>query len=239
MFHNDTHLHCCWTDALAFVTFKAKTDRMLKKIRYNEKNVIITIQAKGWMDQMLMQKWIRTVLLKHTKGRHALLVFDTFKGHLQEEVLSKLTQSNITYVTIPGGCTSKVQPLDVCLNKPFKAHICGAWEEYTADMASSIHTASKSDVEWIADANKCLHSQTDMVKKSFLVCGIANNLNGSESGIVRVAAEIPSFEIPLVPAALATRQSLIHFRPQMTAIKKTLPVKSPISHKLMNRHFVL
>ena len=72
-----------------------------------------------------------------------------------------------------------------------------------ADKASSIHTASKiltaskSDiVEWIVNANKFLHSQTDTVKKSFLVCGIANNLDGSEYGIVRVAAEIPLFGIP-------------------------------------------
>ena len=57
---------------------------MLKKIQYNEKDVITTAQAKGWMDHKLMQKWIRTVLLKYTKGCHALLVFDTFKGHMQE-----------------------------------------------------------------------------------------------------------------------------------------------------------
>ena len=35
-----------------------------------------------------------------------------------------------------------------------------------------------------------------MVKKSFLVCGIANNLDGSENGLVRVPAELPSFKIP-------------------------------------------
>ena len=71
----------------------------------NKKDVIITMQAKGWMDHNLMQKWIHKVLLKHTKGHHALLAFDTFKGHL-EDVLSKLAQSNITYVTLSGGCTS-------------------------------------------------------------------------------------------------------------------------------------
>ena len=35
-----------------------------------------------------------------------------------------------------------------------------------------------------------------MMKKSFLVCGIANNLDGSENGLVRVPAELQSFEIP-------------------------------------------
>ena len=64
-----------------------------------------------------MLKWISKVLVKYTKGRHALLVFDTFKGHLKEEVLAKLLEMNISHVVIPGGCTSKVQPLDVSLNK--------------------------------------------------------------------------------------------------------------------------
>lgn len=30
----------------------------------------------GWMDYKLMMRWIRKVLVKYTKGRHVLLVFD-------------------------------------------------------------------------------------------------------------------------------------------------------------------
>ena len=65
-----------------FLTFKAKTDRSLKTINVSEKEIIITTQPRGWMDSQLMHKWIHKVLLKYTKGRHTLLVFDTFKGHL-------------------------------------------------------------------------------------------------------------------------------------------------------------
>ena len=130
---------------------------MLKRMLYSEKDVIITMQAKGWMDHKLMQKWTRKVLLKHIKGRHALLVFDTFK-----------------------------------------AHIRGAWEEYMAEKARSTHTAAAQIptvspagiVDWVVDANKCLHAQTDMVKRSFLSGGIANNLDGSENGLVRVPGRV-------------------------------------------------
>ena len=58
-----------------FVTFKANTDRILKKIKAKETDVIVTTQSKGWMDYKLMLKWISKVLVKYTKGRHALLVF--------------------------------------------------------------------------------------------------------------------------------------------------------------------
>ena len=62
-----------------FVTFKAKTDWALKKMTYNVGDIVVT---KEWMDSKLMHEWILKVLVKYTKGRHALLSFDTFKGHI-------------------------------------------------------------------------------------------------------------------------------------------------------------
>ena len=96
-----------------FVTFKAKTDWALKKMTYNVGDIDVTNQPKGWMDGKLMNAWTLKVLVKYTKGRHALLIFNTFKGHLTEDVLQRLESNNITVVTVPGSCTSKVQPLDV------------------------------------------------------------------------------------------------------------------------------
>ena len=185
-----------------FVTFKAKSERILK-IKYKENDVIITKQANAWMDYTLMMNWICKVLLKYTEGRHALLVFDTFKGHLKEEVFAKLTENNISYVVIPSGHSNKIQPLDVCLNKPFKTCICGAWGEYMVKQAqqstgaSSIPTLSRTEIiQWVVAANDCLSSQEDMVRKSLLIYGISNNLDGSENRLVRVSAELPTFEMP-------------------------------------------
>ena len=36
---------------------------------------------------------------------------------------------NTDIAVIPGGLTSIVQPLDVCLNKPFKDHLRSKWSE--------------------------------------------------------------------------------------------------------------
>ena len=146
-----------------FVTFKAKTERILK-IKYEENDVIITKQANAWMDYTIMMNWICKVLLKYTEGCHALLVFDTFKGHLKEEVLAKLTENNISYVVIPSSHSSQIQPLDVCLNKPFKTYIRGAWGEYMVKQAqqstgaSSIPTLSRTEIiQWVVAANDSVH----------------------------------------------------------------------------------
>ena len=43
---------------------------------------------------------------------------------------------NVDIVIIPCGCTSKVQPLHVCLNKPFKTALWKKWVEYMDSLVS-------------------------------------------------------------------------------------------------------
>ena len=90
-----------------FVTFKAKTDWALKKMTYNVGGIAVTHQPKGRMDSTLMHAWILKVLVKYTKGRHALLIFDTFKGHLTEDVLQRLESNNITVVQLQKAAPAK------------------------------------------------------------------------------------------------------------------------------------
>ena len=65
------------------------------------------------------------------------------------DVAEMLRKNNITVTVIPGGCTSKIQPLDVCLNKPFKNHCRTHWVEYmqqqvaTQDPGEKMKPASK------------------------------------------------------------------------------------------------
>ena len=47
-----------------------------------------------------------------------LTVLNSFRAHLKVEQL--LRESNVTALTIPGGCTFKIQPLDVSVNSPLK-----------------------------------------------------------------------------------------------------------------------
>ncbi len=111
---------------------------------------------------------------------------------------------------IPGGCTSKVQPLDVCLNKPFKGVLRQRWIQYIdAQVASAsaspeappnkLKTAPKETIcDWIKDGLDYLKDHNDNVKKSFLVCGITNSLNGSENHFIRCAKELPTMQLPYV-----------------------------------------
>ena len=46
---------------------------------------IIAHQSKAWMDGPLMQQWVK-ISLKYTGKKESLLVFDTFKVHVTDEV---------------------------------------------------------------------------------------------------------------------------------------------------------
>ena len=53
----------------------------------------------------------------------SLLIFDSFRGHLINSVKNKLDEKQTNIAVIPGGLTSRLQPLDVGINKIFKSKV--------------------------------------------------------------------------------------------------------------------
>ena len=56
-----------------------------------------------------------------------MLLFDAFAVHLTDGVKNQLLEGKSDIAAKPAGCTSKYQPMDVCLNKPFKAILTKCW----------------------------------------------------------------------------------------------------------------
>ncbi|CAI7892637.1 unnamed protein product [Closterium sp. NIES-54] len=92
----------------------------------------------------------------------AMLVLDSYRG---QEVKARFAALNIVPAVIPAGCTTDVQPLDVSVNKSFKAR--------------NIKKPPPAVVlKWISRAWKAVPA--DLIKKAFLTCGISNALDGSK-----------------------------------------------------------
>lgn len=86
------------------------------------------------MTEELVLDWVKSVWCRRPGAllaRRSMLVLDAFRGHLTEGV-KKLIDNRTELVVIPGGLTSQLQPLDVCLNKPFKAHVRRLYNEWMA-----------------------------------------------------------------------------------------------------------
>ena len=175
--------------------------RALKKLCLPT-GVIVAVQKQAWNDSTLTKMWIQKVLCQYTKKRNALLVWDTFSGHMTEEVIEELQKRNITVATIPGGCTSKVQPPDVSLNKPFKSSCRNHWVRYMQQQVSQVPAGERLKlatkqvvIDWGVQSNRLLNTKKEIICKSFLVCGISNALGGSQNQFIRCAKELPNLSI--------------------------------------------
>ena len=60
----------------------------------------------------------------------SLLILDQFRVNMTPLVINKFKDLNTDILFIPPGLTSKIQPLDVFINKPLKDRLRNRWEEY-------------------------------------------------------------------------------------------------------------
>lgn len=65
-------------------------------------------------------KWAE---LNLASDRHALCIFDNFKGQLTDEVLKLLEDSNVDVVFVLPNHTDRLQPLDLSVNKSAKDYL--------------------------------------------------------------------------------------------------------------------
>ncbi|GIY32800.1 DDE-1 domain-containing protein [Caerostris darwini] len=94
------------------------------------KNVFLLVHEKDWIDENGVKLWIRNVWQKRPgalKKPESLLVWGTFKSHLKDNTKKLLTDRNADIAVIPSGLMPLVQPLDVCIIKPFKENLKQQW----------------------------------------------------------------------------------------------------------------
>ena len=74
-----------------------KTARVIKGLTAPP-GLIIAHQSKAWMDGPLMQRWVKEIWLKYTEKKKSLLVFDTFKAHVTDEVCNPPFLNSVHYI---------------------------------------------------------------------------------------------------------------------------------------------
>ena len=83
-----------------------------------------------------MLPYIKTMREKLSKpNQKAMVIFDVFKGQTTATVYNLLEENDIVYVTIPNGCTDKLQPLDCSLTSQ---------QRVTSEISSQLGMRNKS-----------------------------------------------------------------------------------------------
>lgn len=146
--------------------------------------IIVWFQDNGWMDANLMKEYVEYLdnTLSSEDQDPKMMVYDSFKGHLEESVKEKFREYGFNLAVIPGGLTSICQPLDVAINKPFKDNIRKEWHLWMANggagetAAGNLRRAKISDVcSWVKRAWEGISEE--IIIKSFKTCGISNSLD--------------------------------------------------------------
>jgi hypothetical protein len=113
---------------------KIEKEFTASKFNYPE-GQFYAVQEKGWTDTEIMLLWVNKVLkpflaenMKDAAFAH--LILDSFRVHYVNDVVSSIQELGCLISYIPGGGTSKIQVLDVGVNKPFKNNLQNYWTEW-------------------------------------------------------------------------------------------------------------
>ena len=134
------------------------------------------------------KEWIRKNL-QFTPEHRGLLIWDSFCANLTDGVKELLDRRTVDVAVISGGLTLVLQPLDKCINKPFKAKVCA---QYEAWMVNHPFTYTPSGKKRAPSKEMVLRRidqawreiPVDLIMRSFKSCGINNALDGTEDDLV-------------------------------------------------------
>ncbi|KAM6294119.1 pogo transposable element with ZNF domain [Aegotheles albertisi] len=155
-------------------------------------SIILESKENGYSDDEVMELWAARVWQKHTECQNSkgMLVLDCHRTHLSEEVLSLLSASSTLPAVVPAGCSSKIQPLDVCIKRTVKNFLHKKWKEQAKEMADS---TCDSDILlqlvlcWLAEVLEVISDSPELVQQSFLVASVLPGPDGTANSPTRNA----------------------------------------------------
>ena len=139
-----------------FLIFKGKPGRTGRVSReFANPNLVYpstiayTVQQKAWMDEERMIEWIEDVWRPWCNGRGTTyLILDEFSAHMTAKVQRTIESCGTILDFIIAGYTSKLQPLDVGVNKPFKGYMRERFEMFM--VKNDIITPHRMEVaQWV------------------------------------------------------------------------------------------
>ncbi|KZL84411.1 pogo transposable element with krab domain-like [Colletotrichum incanum] len=161
--------------------------------------ITVKFNDTAYNNEYLLDRWITEEFLPLTAGQEYLLVIDVATFHKTPSILSGLRTNHITPSLIPPGTTSLLQPLDTAVNKPFKQWLSEATDDYVYN-AEQLAQAAGQPLVWTTSMKRIMVTHTvaaaasrlaadkaaQMVRQSFIQCGISGHPDGSDIAKIKV-----------------------------------------------------
>ncbi|KAL1470946.1 hypothetical protein MTO96_040171 [Rhipicephalus appendiculatus] len=171
--HKKSHftvvLACCadGTKLPPMLIFKRKT---LPKDIFPP-TVVIQANTKGWMDEEMMGVWLDHCFSRRPDGffhvKPGMLVMDSMRAYITDIVKKKIGSKNCMPVIIPGRMTKILQPLDISVNRSFKAVLRRLWESWMSEGEHSFTKTGRTRcaefgevAKWVSEAWNSISDKT-------------------------------------------------------------------------------
>ncbi|NWW42074.1 POGZ protein, partial [Panurus biarmicus] len=140
-------------------------------------SVLLESKENGCDDDEIMELWAARVWRKHTECRggasKGMLVLDCHRTHLSEEVLAVLSAAGTLPAVIPAGCSSRIQPLDVCVKSSLKNFLQKKWRERVKGLKDpDLSSLLQLLLVCLGEALEILADCRELIRKSFLVASV-------------------------------------------------------------------
>ena len=130
---------------------------------------LYAVQDKAWVDKRVFLEWVEKVWNPFcTNKPSTYLLMDEFSVHLMTESVHAIQDCGTEVDFIFGGYTSKIQVLDVGINKPFKDYTKRCNEHYRVENESSMRVKRMDVSKWIDESWKRVSKQAIYNTLSFI-----------------------------------------------------------------------
>ncbi|XP_046875703.1 uncharacterized protein pogza isoform X2 [Hypomesus transpacificus] len=137
-------------------------------------SVLVEARAEGFSDAQRLQLWLSRVWGRQERTSKALLVMDTHRGHLANDFLAALSRTATVPAVIPIGCSSRLQPLEVCVGPVLREFLQARWRHLVAGGGGAglgLGGLAVKVAGWLGELVACLGERPRILARSFnIVC---------------------------------------------------------------------
>ncbi|XP_060905430.1 pogo transposable element with ZNF domain isoform X1 [Labrus mixtus] len=147
--------------------------------------ILLEAKPEGLSVEDALDLWTNKVWLQYVSGltepTKSILVLDRHREHLGETFLTAISGSGTLPAVIPGGCSLRLQPLEVCMKPILQRFLLSRWAKYIAANPRELEETSPNQlqanvaqklVDWLVEGITRLHQLPQLWKRSFDLTGL-------------------------------------------------------------------
>lgn len=198
------------------------------------------IMLEDGTDSLLVEEvlelWTNKVWLPHMSSLiqpcKTLLVLDRHREHLRDSFLTSISGSCTLPAMIPRGCSSHLQPLEVCMKPVLKRFLLSRWANLTSGNPKELEESTPQRlqanvaqllVDWIVEALELMIKLPDLWRKSFQLTDLLSGQKEEDQEVKKMTNEnqekIQSDLIKTLAETLLGPEALEDDRPEMVELE--------------------